>query len=295
MLKNNVNGENVSIDVLCVKAECINCSNGTLAIFMTVRNKDGDCTAKLWSAHSSDVSQYIDKALHIDGIVKEYKGLKEISISSIETLPDSEIKKLVPRLNLDNLCKEFMKFLKDHIDEDYFAALKTIFEAIGFENFVTGYAANNHHDNIMGGLINHTLKMLQIAEVILTQHKDEIGNWGNRIYTGIVLHDIGKIYCYSKTGAITELNYVDHKALGIEIMAMNKEEIVEKIGVDEYYQLMAIILGHHGEFGEPCHSVATQIVSYIDLLDSQVTGIIQSMKQVNFEGDIKFDNRYLHI
>ena len=61
MLKNNVNSENVDVKALCVKAECINCSNGSLAIFMTVRNKEGECTAKLWSAPSSDVSQYIDK------------------------------------------------------------------------------------------------------------------------------------------------------------------------------------------------------------------------------------------
>lgn len=295
MLKNNVNGENVDVKVLCVKAECINCSNGSLAIFMTVRNKDGECTAKLWSAQSSDTDQYIDKAMHITGTIKEYKGVKEINIGSVEVLQDSEITKLVPRLDLDNLCKEFMQFLKSHITKEYFEALKVIFEAVGFENYVTAYAANSHHDNICGGLINHTLKMLQIAEVILTQHSKEIGNWGNRIYTGIVLHDIGKIYCYTKTGSVAELNYVDHKALGIEILSQNKDAVVEKIGVDEYYQLMAIILGHHGEFGEPCHSVATQIVSYIDLLDSQVTGLIQLMKQQDYKGDIRFDNRYLHI
>lgn len=294
MLKNYVNSEVIDVKALCVKAECINCSNGSLAIFMTVRNKDGECTAKLWSAPSADTSQYIDKALHITGNVKEYKKVKEISIDSIEVLDDSEKVRLMPRLDLDNLCKEFMQFLKSHITKEYFEALKIIFEAVGFENYVTAYAANSHHDNICGGLINHTLKMLQIAEVIIRQH-GELKQWNNRIYTGIVLHDIGKIYCYSKTGSVTELNYVDHKALGIEILSQNKDAVVEKIGVDEYYQLMAIILGHHGEFGEPCHSVATQIVSYIDLLDSQVTGMIQLMKQVDFKGEIKFDNKYLHI
>ena len=295
MLKNNVNGENVDVKVLCVKAECINCSNGSLAIFMTVRNKDGECTAKLWSATSSDVSQYVNKALRVTGVIKEYKGVKEINIGSVEALPDSEIKKLVPHLDLDKLCKDFMGFLKSHIDENYFAVLKVVFEAIGFEKFVTGYAATSHHDNIMGGLLNHTLKMLQIAEVILAQHKDEIGTWGNRIYTGIVLHDIGKIYCYNEIGGVTDKCYVDHKAFGVEILAENKKAIIEKIGIDEYYELQAVILGHHGEFGEPCHSVTTRIISLIDLLESQVTGMIQLMKQQDYKGDIKVDGAYLHI
>lgn len=294
MLRNNSNMESVDVKALCVKAECINCSNGSLAIFMTIRNKDGECTAKLWSAPSSDVSQYIDKAVHIAGTVKEYKGVKEISIGQVEVLPDSEILKLMPRLDIDNLCKSFMGFLKSHIDSKYFNALKIIFEAVDFNNFVTAYAANSHHDNICGGLINHTLKMLQIAEVIMSQHP-ELDFMKNNIYTGIVLHDIGKIYCYTKTGAVAELNYVDHKALGIEILAENKKAVIEQIGDEAYHQIMAIILGHHGEFGEPCHTVATQIVSYIDVLESQVTGLSQLMKQQDFKGDIKFDNRYLHI
>lgn len=294
MLRNNSNMESVDVKAICVRAECINCSNGSLAIFMTVRNKDGECTAKLWSAPSSDVSQYIDKAVHISGTVKEYKGVKEISIGQVEVLPDSEVLHLIPRLDIDNLCKSFMGFLKSHIDVKYFNALKIIFEAVDFNNFVTAYAANSHHDNICGGLINHTLKMLQIAEVVMSQHS-ELDFMKNNIYTGIVLHDIGKIYCYTKTGAVAELNYVDHKALGIEILAENKTGVVEQIGDDAYHQIMAIILGHHGEFGEPCHTVATQIVSYIDVLESQVTGLSQLMKQQDFKGDIKFDNKYLHI
>lgn len=294
MLKNNVNTESVDVKALCVRAECINCSNGSLAIFMTVRNKDGECTAKMWSAPSSDVSKYIDKAVHITGIVKEYRGEKEISIGQIEVLPDSEILKLMPRLDIDSLCKSFMGFLKSHIDSKYFEALKIIFGAIDFNNFVTAYAANSHHANICGGLINHTLKMLQIAEVVLSQHP-ELDFMKDNIYTGIVLHDVGKIYCYTKTGAVAELNYVDHKALGIEILSKNREGVVGQIGEDAYYQIMAIILGHHGEYGEPCHTVATQIVSYIDGLESQVTGLSQLMKQQDFKGDIKFNGSYLHI
>ena len=294
MLRNNSNMESVDIKALCVRAECISCSNGSLAIFMNIRNKEGECTAKLWSAPSSDVSKYMDKAIHIKGTVKEYKGVKEISIGQVEVLPDDEIFRLVPCLDIDNICKSFMSFLKSHIDSNYFNALKIIFEAVDFNKFVTAYAANSHHDNICGGLVNHTLKMLQIADVIMSQHP-ELDFMKNNIYTGIVLHDIGKIYCYTKTGAVAELNYVDHKALGIEVLAENKKGVIEQIGDEAYYQIMAIILGHHGEFGEPCHTVATQIISYIDVLESQVTGLSQLMRQQDFKGDIKFNSNYLHI
>ena len=294
MFRNASNGEKVTVTCICTNGECINCSNGTIALFFTIRNKDGDGTAKLWSAQSSDMRPYLNKALKIEGTIKEYKGVKELSIASITVLPDTEIRKYVPCLELDVLCKNFMVFLKSHLAQQYYESLKVIFDAVGFEKYVLGYAATTHHDNISGGLINHTLKMLQIAEVVMTQHP-ELDFLKNLVYTGIVLHDIGKIYCYNELGGVAELNYVDHKALGIEILALNKQAIVDKIGEDDYHQLMAIILGHHGEFGEPCHSVATQIINYIDLLESQVTGLSQAMKQVEFKGDIKFDGRYLHI
>ena len=42
----------------------------------------------------------------------------------------------------------------------------------------------------------------------------------------------------------------------------------------------ASIIGHNGEFGEHCRAVATQIVNYIDIFDSNVTGIEQSMAEL---------------
>lgn len=294
MLKTRASNDVVEISGICSRAECVNCSNGTIAIFMDIRNKDGSCTAKLWSAPSNDVTPYKEKAVKINGTVKEYKGVKELSVNKIEVLPDSEIIRFIPRLNYDELCKNFMGFLKSHIDQNYYEALKIVFEHINFDKFVTGYAATSHHDNISGGLINHTLKMLQIAEVLFNQHS-ELEFMKNRIYTGIVLHDIGKINCYNAVGGVAEDNYVDHKAIGIMILAEVKDKIIEKIGEAEYKQIIAIILGHHDEYGEPAHSVATKIINFIDILDAQVTYLIQLMTQVEFKGDIKFDNKYLHI
>ena len=258
---------------LCTKAEIIACSNGKNALFMEMQTRDDSFTAKQWDVGSGTTADtFSGKVVSIDGIVNVYKGVNEIKAYTVTATSD-DAALYVRTLDLDSLARDFMGFLKTHI---------------------SGYAATSHHDNVSGGLINHTLKMLNIAETVL-KNLPELEFMKDNIYMGIVVHDIGKIDCYTSTGSVDTLNYVDHKALGIEKMAQLKLQLLKHISEDDYYQLLAIILGHHGEFGEPCHTVATQIIHYIDMLDSQTTGLVQLMKQVNYSGDIKFDGRYLHI
>jgi len=279
---------------LCTKAEIIACSNGKNALFMEMQTRDDSFTAKQWDVGSGTTADtFSGKVVSIDGIVNVYKGVNEIKAYTVTATSD-DAALYVRTLDLDSLARDFMGFLKTHISNEYYEALKIIFGSIDFEKFVRGYAATSHHDNVSGGLINHTLKMLNIAETVL-KNLPELEFMKDNIYMGIVVHDIGKIDCYTSTGSVDTLNYVDHKALGIEKMAQLKLQLLKHISEDDYYQLLAIILGHHGEFGESCHTVATQIIHYIDMLDSQTTGLVQLMKQVNYSGDIKFDGRYLHI
>lgn len=293
-VKNMVSGAQYKGKGLCNKAEIISCSNGKNALFLTISTSDDSFVAKQWDiSNGVSVDMYTNKVIDIDGVINTYKGINEVKVySAVPT--DDDVSPYIRSLDLDSLASTFMNFLKTHIDDNYFEVLKVVFSSVSFEKFVRGYAATSHHDNISGGLINHTLKMLRIAEVVLT-NLPELNFMKNRIYTGIVLHDIGKIDCYTSTGGVDTLNYVDHKALGIEKLAQLKLQIISHISEEEYYQLIAIILGHHGEFGEPCHSVATQIINMIDILESQTTNIVQLMSQINFTGEIKFDNRYLHI
>lgn len=282
----------VDTSVLVKKVENISCSNGKNAVFFTVSTKDEQFVAKMWDSPVIQAELYEGKVMSIYGSVSEYKGVREVKLSSYELTGESPLN-YIQSLDIDTLSNDFMNFLKKHLSENYYNVLRVVFKEVGYENFVKGYAATEHHDNIVGGLLHHTFKMLKIAEVVIANNHLEF--MANRIYTGIVLHDIGKIRCYTPVGGVTDEIFVDHKAFGIEILSRVSSEITPLIGVDEYNHLLAIILGHHGDYGEPCRTVATKIIHLIDALDAVVTGMESDMKCVDYKGDIKCAGVHLKI
>ena len=52
------------------------------------------------------------------------------------------------------------------------------------------------HDAQIGGLLNHTMKMMRIAKVVYQNEPrmEQLENYKDMLYLGVILHDIGKIY-----------------------------------------------------------------------------------------------------
>ncbi len=148
--------------------------------------------------------------------------------------------------------------------------------------FWTEGAAVKHHDNICGGLANHSLKMLKIGLRLMDIYP-ELKEHGDLFFMGIMLHDIGKVYEYTDL-SMSRYWYANHRVRGIEFLASRRAKI-EKIYNETFYrQIQAIIQGHHGEFQDRPTTVATLIVHFIDSIESQVTGLLQRMKE---EGENK--------
>ena len=119
------------------------------------------------------------------------------------------------------------------------------------------------------------------------------------VILGLVVHDFGKIL-ELKNGAYTEISIVPHTYLGIEIISKYKDLIEETYNEMFYRELQAIILEHHGEFGERPKTVYAYLVHVIDLLDSRVSGLQRKVEglelgdttNVAFDGYKLQFNRY---
>ncbi len=145
--------------------------------------------------------------------------------------------------------------------------------------FVIEGAAIYYHDNKIGGLMNHTGKMLNILVAIL-ENLPALQESADLLFLGISLHDIGKVFEYRDLG-LGEYWYANHRVRGIELLAKYKEAIFNAYDERFYRQIQSIISGHHGDFGDRPTSVAAAIVHYIDSLESQVTGLIESQEGNN--------------
>lgn len=121
------------------------------------------------------------------------------------------------------------------------------------------------------------------------------------VFIGLAVHDMGKILEYNN-GTRTEIAFATHNFLGQEILFEFKKDIVEgfeapvkgsdepivvePFGTDFYYRLQAIIQQHHGEFGEPCHTVEAYLVHLVGMFESRVEIFEESLP---FTGTLSID------
>ncbi|HHT44758.1 MAG TPA: HD domain-containing protein [Fastidiosipila sp.] len=148
-------------------------------------------------------------------------------------------------------------------------------ETLG-NRFRTEGAAIKHHDNKIGGLFHHTTKMLRLLHTIIVNNPELAASVDLLTY-GIVVHDIGKVFEYDNL-SVSDTWYASHRVRGIELLAALKDDIVNRFDEPFYRQVQSIVSEHHGDFGDRPNTVAAAIVHYIDLLESQVTGLIQMQK-----------------
>lgn len=310
-IKNIPVGNSIEGDFLVKEVSEVNCANGTLAYFLTLANPNGDYKAKIWDSYIlfsglnaniiKSSSDLVSKAISIKGLIKEYKGVHEISVTSCVVYADGEvdITDFMQSLNYHQIQKDFTSVLKRNCSDEVMGALGVVLNRNGtFDRFMKGVAAVSHHDAIIGGLINHTTKMLKILEVVVSNDTALIP-YKDILFLGCALHDIGKIYEYTELGGYAPLGFVDHKAFGIEMLTECKSEMLKYISEDVYYRTVSIILGHHGEFGERPHTIYAKIIHLIDMLDSQTTGIMEAVSQVtpdkNGSSSIRYDGGVLAI
>lgn len=138
-------------------------------------------------------------------------------------------------------------------------------------------AAVRHHDNQVRGLAHHSLKMLEILATLL-KRQPLLQAHADLLAIGVVLHDIGKVWEYDNL-TMSEYWYSNHRARGLEYLACRKDKIIGTYDEKFYRHLQAIILGHHGDFGDRPTTVACAVVHYIDTLESQVTGMLEELQR----------------
>ena len=140
-------------------------------------------------------------------------------------------------------------------------------------------AAMTLHHAFIGGLLEHTLQLLKIANATLPLYPDL-----NRdlVLMGLFLHDLGKCYELDWTRGFdytTHGNLVGHVVFGVQMLGMKIQELKAKQGIAipaaVKHCLEHIILSHHGkkEYGAPVLPSTPEaiFVAQVDNLDAKTT------------------------
>lgn len=244
-----------------------------------LRDSTGEIAARQWTVEESAVHELeVTGFVRVAGHIQLYNGTPQLIVERIMSVEvsDEEITSLLPstRRNIDEMfgrVKEIMSSLSH-------PAMQALAEAyLGDEELMAQFrrapAATSLHHAWIGGLLEHTLQLLELAEQMLPLYPQL-----NRdiVLTGLFLHDLGKTaeltwergFDYTSEGNL--IGHVVRGAIWLQVKAaVAAKHSGQRLSPDALRVLQHIILSHHGqpEFGA-AKMPSTPEAIFVSLLDN---------------------------
>jgi len=282
--------------------------NGKPYIALNLSDKTGVVKARVWD-NAAKLDPCFDQGdvVYLKSHSVLYQGDMQLNIHAINRIAaeDVDLRDFMPasRLDAEQGFADIQACIATVNDAHLRRLLELIFEDKHIvEAFKQAPAAKSIHHDCLGGLIEHTLSVTRIADM-LAGHYDTVNR--DLLLTGAMLHDIGKIYelSFERSFDYTdEGRLIGHIVLGMELIS----EIIRSIPDFPAQKTMLVkhmILSHHGqlEFGSPKRPKTPEalLLSYIDDIDAKMfdfTGFIEKEKrpETNWTGYHRLFNRYLY-
>jgi 3'-5' exoribonuclease len=252
---------------------------GSPYLNLRLKDRTGEVDGKVWeNALAWDKTFKKGDFIHIQARALSFKNAMQLSISGIERAKDDEIDIAdylpVTKRDRAEMFAEILRYCEQVKTPCLSALLHSFFgdEKIA-ELFRKAPAAKGLHHTYIGGLLEHTLSVVEILEMVAA-HYENLDK--DLLITGGILHDIGKIYEFSYDRIV---DYSDSgRLLGHIVIGL--EMVDERIAtIPDFPEQMAtelrhLIISHHGslEYGSPKRpkTLEALIVHYIDDLDAKV-------------------------
>ena len=275
---------------------------GKSFISMKLMDKTGSADAVVWdNAEATALKFEKGDFVGVRAEVGIYNGNKQLTIQQlkkVEKTPEYVTRFLpVTDRDVDVLAEELTGFAVS-IQSDGIRRLIEGFltdpEFMGL--FKTSSAAKGMHHVFAGGLIQHTLKVVRLCDLIYREYEitdPMISCMIDRdiLIAGAILHDMGKIVELSREPGFdytTKGRLLGHVVIGL--MELKKRlDTTEGIPEERADLLMHLIISHHGEYeyGSPKRpkSMEAFILHYADNLDAKLQGIAEFAGKDATEGD----------
>ncbi len=266
---------------------------------LIIGDRTGEIEYKFWGGKDKDSVEAVynkfskDDVIYVTGKVTEWRNSLEISANSddiITIVPREEyfLKYFIEtsKTDLDEIFKEIESYFENIENKKLRELLENIFgdNVISSEFMKSPLTVYNHY-NWVGGLMEHTLNVTKICDLLLKIHPSLNSDI---LITSALLHDIGKINSYNITTNIKQSKrnrLLGHVIMGIQIVSKRANEIELPESLTD--NLIHIISTHHGKLEKnylykPSTPEAVAL-KYANDLDSKTTMI--SKKREELSGD----------
>lgn len=267
-------------------------SNGSLYIHAVLADATGEILGRMWNA-SQEIYESIPSGgfVYVHGRVESYRKKPQFIIDGVRAAQKDSIdlSEFLPATRYDpvQMWRELKRILRGVKDRDVLALVGKFVNDESFaRDFQHAPAATAYHHAWLGGLLEHTLNLLRLADVVLPLYPQVSRDL---VLAGILLHDAGKVreltyetnFEYSNEGQL--IGHITLAVLWIhEKCAELSRETERPFPSDIEMALKHIILAHHGkyEFGSPRLPATAEavMIHYLDNLDAKLNMVFDAIE-----------------
>ena len=284
--------ERVSGCYLVKEKRVLKTRNGKSFLSLTLADKTGEIPAKVWERAEELATLFQEgDIIQIDGHAGSYRDQIQITISGLDPLKEKPDPEIFLESTLED-PSQMMRSLREILRGVEDVNLKGLVDSfLGDRKFVARFkkapAAKSFHHSYLGGLLEHTLSVCQMA-IQVAAHYPQLNR--DLLITSAFLHDIGKI---KELGYDLQIDYTDEGRL-VGHVVLSVTMVDEKLrGLNAFPEPLAIrlkhlILSHHGQydFGSPKEPKFLEAfaLNLIDDLDAKINGLSRFMERDRHEG-----------
>jgi 3'-5' exoribonuclease len=277
----------------CKQKHSLKSRAGKSYLSLKLQDKTGTIEAKVWELNKDIQNFEENDYIKVDGTVLMYQNDLQLKVSKIRKCSSGEYEPSDYIRTTEKDVNYLINEIENYIDSLDNVFIKKLLQNIIINNeeinkaFITHSAAKTMHHGYMGGLIEHTLSLVQICDFMSGRYKNV-----NRdiLIATAMLHDIGKIY---ELSAFPVNDYTDdgqllgHIVMGTELITLEASKIE---GFPHKLQSLIKhgVLSHHGEYeyGSPKKpkTIEALILHCADNMDSKINMFEEFLANNNTKG-----------
>ncbi len=266
-------------------------AKGSEYLELKLGDASGDLKAFLWDVRAVEGDMdaiRADAFVWVKGTVTSYNGRLQFKLDKARFAADAEVGDFsaffpVSARPVPEMLAEMDGFIGSVRDPWIRRLLTDLFQEDRDLRaaFAQAPAAKSMHHAYLGGLLEHTLSILGMAERACGHYRDL-----NRdlVLAGVFLHDVGKTaeLSYKRSFGYTDAgNLLGHIALEAEWISRAVGKI-PGFPPELRLQILHIVLSHHGrlEFGSPVLPKTPEalLVHYLDDLDGKLEAMFRAVR-----------------
>ncbi len=261
---------------------------------LTLCDRSGEIGGPIWD-DADNLAPFCQPGsfIFLTGMAENYRGALQLKINAVRAVEAAMVKQadFIPSAPVDpaKMAAELAKQIKSVKHPLLRKLLNGFFQNPEFAaRFARAGAAKTMHHAYLGGLLEHTLGLVRLADAVAGLYP-AIDR--DLLLAGAMLHDIGKVeelaqenypFDYTDRGRL-----VGHLVIGAEMIGQ-KAAAIPGFPSDLRDRLQHLILSHHGrhEFGAPTLPMLQEafVLHFLDDLDAKLNYFDRLSRQASTPG-----------